>query len=60
MSLARGWYSASHEAGSHDWLPQKNWGPGPPERQAKVDTICTVALDCGIPTTRMLYPFGAQ
>ena len=38
--------------------PQK-WGPGPPERQDKVDTICTVPLDCGTPTTRRLYPFGA-
>ena len=49
-----------YAAGSHDWLPQKNWGPGPPERQDKVDTICTVPLDCGTPTTRRLYPFGAD
>ena len=35
-------------------------GPGPPERQDKVDTICTVPLDCGTPTTRRLYPFGAR
>ena len=45
--------------GSHDWLPPKNWGPGPPERQDKVDAICTVPLDCGTPITRRLYPFGA-
>ena len=38
----------------------KNWGPGPQERQDKVDTICTVPLDCGTPTTRRLYPFGAN
>ena len=38
---------------------KKNWGPGPPERQDKVDTICTVPLDCGTPTTRRLYPLGA-
>ena len=31
----------------------KIWGPGPPERQDKVDT-----LDCGTPTTCRLYPFG--
>ena len=37
----------------------KNWGPGPPKRQDKVDTICTVPIDCGTPTTRRLYPFGA-
>ena len=37
----------------------KNWGPGPPERQDKVVTICTVPLDCDTPTTRTLYPFGA-
>ena len=59
MSPARSWRSASHDAGSHDWLPPKNWGPGPPERQDKVDTICTVPLDCGTPTTRRLYPLGA-
>ena len=38
----------------------KNWGPWPPEREDKVDTICTVPIDCGTPTTRMLYPFGAS
>ena len=37
----------------------KNWGPGPPERQDKVDTICTVPIDCGTQNTRRLYPFGA-
>ena len=37
----------------------KHWGPGLPERKDKVDTICTVPLDCGTPTTRRLYPFGA-
>ena len=60
MSPTRSWRSAGHDAGSHDWLHQKNWGPGPPERQDKVDTICTVPLDCGTPTTRRLYPFGAH
>ena len=40
-------------------FPQK-WGPGPPEMLVKVDTICTVPLDCGTPTTRRLYPFGAS
>ena len=35
----------------------KNWGPGPPERQGKVYTICTIPLDCGTP---MLYPCGAS
>ena len=39
--------------------PPQISGPGPPERQDKVDTICTVPLDCGTPTTRRLYPFGA-
>ena len=37
----------------------KKWGPEPPERQDKVDTICTVPLDCGTPTKRRMYPFGA-
>ena len=40
-------------------FPPKKLGPWPPERQDKVDTICTVPLNCGIPTTRSLYPFGA-
>ena len=56
MSPARSWRSASHAAGAYDWLP-KNWGSGSPERHDKVDTICTVPLDCGTPTTRRLYPF---
>ena len=60
MSPARSWRSASHAAGSHYWLPKKNWGPGPPERQDKVDTICTLPLDCDTPTTRRMYPFGAS
>ena len=38
----------------------KNWGPGLPGKQDKVDTICTFPLDCGTPTTRRLYPFGAS
>ena len=59
MSPARSWRFASHAAGSHDWLPPKNRGPGPPKRQYKVDTICTVPLDCGTPTKRRMYPFGA-
>ena len=58
MYPARSWRCASHVAGSHDWLPQKT-GAQASERQDKVDTICTVPLDCGTPTTRMLYPFGA-
>ena len=41
-------------------LPKKNWGPGAPERQDKVDTICKVPLDCDTPTTHRLYPFGAR
>ena len=57
---ARSWRSASHAVGSHDWLPKKKLGPGPPERQDKVDTICTVPLDCGTQTRRRLYPFGAR
>ena len=28
MSPARSWRSAIHAAGSHDWLPKKNWEPG--------------------------------
>ena len=54
MSPARSWRSASHAAGSHDWLTKKTGGPGPPERQDKVDTFCTVPLDCGTPTLSCL------
>ena len=37
----------------------KKIGAWASRRQDKVDTICTVPLDCGTPTTRRLYPFGA-
>ena len=33
MSPARCMRSASHAAGTHGWLPPKNWVAGPPERQ---------------------------
>ena len=35
MSPARSRRSASHAAGTHGWLPQKNWAAGPPERRGK-------------------------
>ena len=34
VSPTRSWRSASHAAGSHDWLPKK-MGAGPPERQER-------------------------
>ena len=37
----------------------KNWVPGPPERQDKRWIQFAVPIDCGTPTTCMLYPFGA-
>ena len=30
MSPARNRRSASHAAGTHGWLPKKNWAAGPP------------------------------
>ena len=33
MSPARSGRSASHAAGTHGWLPPKNWVAGPPKRQ---------------------------
>ena len=33
MSPARSRRSASHAAGTHGWLPPKNWVGGPPERR---------------------------
>ena len=35
MSPARSRRSASHAAGTHGWLPQKNWAAGPPERRGR-------------------------
>ena len=35
MSPARSRRSASHVAGTHGWLPQKNWAAGPPERRGR-------------------------
>ena len=35
MSPARSRRSASHAAGTHGWLPQKNWEAGPPERRGR-------------------------
>ena len=44
--LILGWSQClrSHAVGSHDWLPQKNWGPRPPERQDKLDTIISIFM----------------
>ena len=33
LSSARSRRSASHAAGTHNWLPKKNWVAGPPERR---------------------------
>ena len=33
MSPIRSRRSASHAAGTHGWLPQKNWVAGSPERR---------------------------
>ena len=35
MSPARSRRSASHAAGTHGWLPPKNWEAGPPERRGR-------------------------
>ena len=35
MYPARSRRSASHAAGTHGWLPQKNWEAGPPERRGR-------------------------
>ena len=59
MSPARSWLSSSHAAGSHDWLPPKKMGARASGEAGYVDTMCTVPLDCGTPTPRRLYPFGA-
>ena len=35
MSPARSRRSANHAAGTHGWLPQKNWAAGHPERRGR-------------------------
>ena len=35
MSPARSTRSASHTAGTHGWLPKKNWVAGPSERRGR-------------------------
>ena len=35
MSPARSGRSASHAAGTHGWLPKKNWVAGPPEKRGR-------------------------
>ena len=35
MSPARSRHSASHAAGTHGWLPPKNWVTGPPARRGR-------------------------
>ena len=67
MSPARSRRYASHAAGTHGWLPEKNWVAGPPERRGKwiqfsqcsPPTVSRL-LHCGTPTTSRLYPFGAH
>ena len=62
MSPARSRRFASHAAGTHGWLPPKNWVAGPPERRGRWTQFaqCSPRLwHCGTPTTSMLYPFGA-
>ena len=58
MSPARSRRSASHAAGTHGWLPQKTGWPG--LRRGGVGGYNLHSPpDCGTPTTRRLYPFGA-
>ena len=59
MSPARSRRCASHAAGTHGWLPpQKTGWPG--LRRGGIDGYNLHSLpDCGAPTTRRLYRFGA-
>ena len=65
MSVCKRVFSVGFGPGLNSMSPTSNWrfpkktGAGPPDRQDKVDRICTVPLDCGTLTTRSLYPFGA-
>ena len=67
MSPARSRRSASHDAGTHGWLPQKNGRPGLRRGGIGGYNLLSVLPDsppllwhCGTPTTSRLYPFGAQ
>ena len=67
MSPARSRRSASHAAGTHGRLPQKNWAAGPPERRGRWIQFAQCSPEqsprlwhCGTPTTSRLYPFGAH
>ena len=59
MSPARSRRSASHAAGSHDWLPQKNGWPGLRRGGVGGYNFHSPPPNCGTPTTSRLYPFGA-
>ena len=64
MSPARSRRSASHAAGTHGWLPQKNGRPGLRRGGVGGYNLHSVPPnsppDCGTPTTSRLYPFGAH
>ena len=58
MSPACSRRSASHAAGTHGWLPQKNGWLG--VRRGGIGGYNLHSPpDCGTPTTCRLYPFGA-
>ena len=63
MSPASSRRSASHAAGTHGWLPQKNGRPGLRRGGVGGYNLHSVPPDsppdCGTPTTSRLYPFGA-
>ena len=59
VGFGPGLNSASHAAGTHGWLPQKNGWPG--LRRGGVGGYNLHSPpDCGTPTTSRLYPFGAS
>ena len=60
MSPARSRRSASHAAGTHDWLPKKTGRPGLRRGGVVGYNLHSVPPDCGTPTTSRLYPFGAH
>ena len=60
MSPARSRRSASHDAGTHGWLPKKTGWSGLRRGGVGGYNLHSVPPDCGTPTTSRLYPFGVR
>ena len=55
MSPARSRRSASHAAGTHGWLPPKNWAAGPPERRGRLIQFAPCSPEQSPPTVALWH-----